>query len=183
MQGHEHKCVWVKAMLTIQVLWGIEFPCAWSLSRDKYCWISSPTPYVSPIAPIPTTVVWASSNKYLGLGPQLQHSSFVAQLVTPQSGQRSGRHAWSQSPDLLSPRTTSCISASHGKTFTSPIGTGLSHAFPSGIWSIYLFWKSSEVPAFSSHNSRECPHLVPVHPAQNIYGVVAKLLDPWILII
>lgn len=54
--------------------------------------------------------------------------------------------------------------------------------FSSGIRNVYLFWKSSEVAAFSSHGSRECPHLVPVHPALNIYAVIAKLLDPWMII-
>lgn len=64
---------------------------------------------------------------------------------------------------------------------SSPAGTGLSQAFPSGTCSVYLFWKSLEMAAFSLHSSVLGPHLVPVHPAHNISAVIEKLLNPYIL--
>lgn len=56
-----------------------QFPSAWSLPRDKCCWNKQfPNTLCLPHCPSPTTVcLRASGNKYLGLGPQLQHSSFV----------------------------------------------------------------------------------------------------------
>ena len=168
----------------LQSRYASQFPSAWSLPKDKHCW-NKPLPntlcaHTAP--PLPQDV----SEPVRVSTYVLVHSciSFVGSASYPTEWPKTRAVMPEVSHLICSPSsTTSCISASWEMVFTSPVGTGLSHAFPSGIWSIYLFWKSSEVPAFSSYNSRDCPHLVPVHPAHNMYAVMAKLLDPWILII
>lgn len=168
----------------LQSRYSSQFLSAWSLAKDKHCW-NKPVrnTLCAHTAPPPAQDI----SEPVGISTYvLVHScsSFVGSACHPTEWPKTRAVMPEVSHLISSPlSTTSCISTSWEMAFTSPIGIGLSHAFPSGIWSIYLFWKSSEVPAFSSYNSRNCPHLVPVHPAHNIYATVAKLLGLWILII
>lgn len=51
-----------------------------------------------------------------------------------------GSHAWGQSPNLLSTQHHQLGLNFLGERHSpSSVGTGLPHAFPSGMWNVYLF--------------------------------------------